>query len=265
MSVITLSRQHGALGEALTERIGAKTGYSIVSRKAIEERLLEIAGRAAPEKVVGERVPGLLERLTVDFRTWKYFLEESILDFSRMGNVLIVGRGAFRILRGIPGVFHILVAGTRSKRAKQVAESEGIPEMDADREVEKSDRERAGFLQYYFGEVWPDPSSFHLSVNPLSIGLEKAAGAAQAFMEKLALAGEFDAEGKRELESRYALASGRNRVILTVGLEPDLFELVMEGENALGIKFFGVPSELSEKSIAALSDLLEGYTVRHIT
>jgi hypothetical protein len=265
MSVITLSRQHGALGEVLGEHIGAETGYSIVSRSGIEERLLELAGRAVPEKVVGERAPGILERLTVDFRTWKGFLEESILDFPRRGNVLIVGRGAFKILRGIPGILHIFVTGEKSKRSKQVAESEGIPEMDAASEVEKSDRERAGFLQYYFGEVWPDPSSFHLSVNPLSMGLEKATGAAQAFMEKLNLAGDFDAEGKRELESRYALASGRNRVILTVGLEPDLFELVMEGENALGIKFFGVPSELREKSIAALGDLLEGYTVRHIT
>lgn len=264
MGVITLSRQHGAGGEEIGEIVAARMGYTLISREEIEDKLIRTAGKEIPDRILGEKRPGVLERLTVDLLLWKSLLMESILSFAKAGNVLIIGRGGFKILKDVPGVLHILATGTRSSRSKHISSREGIPEMDAAREIERSDRERTGFLQYFFDATWPDPSSFHISIAPHLLGPEKTAEAVGAFIDSLNPAREYEAAGKSEIETRFAIAAGTNRIVLSAGIAPDLFHLSVEGNRVIGIRFYAVPEELREKSLVDLRKFLKDYTVRPV-
>lgn len=262
MGVITLSRQHGAGGEEFAESIAARIGYCLIAKNEIEDKLIQIAGKEIPERLLGEKRPTILERLTVDLHLWKCFLEESILSFARDGNALILGRGGFKVLQGIPGVLHLLATGSRKSRSEHISSRKGIASMDADREIEISDRERTGFLQYFFNASWPDPSTFHISVTPLMFGTEKATEAVNAFIGSLNLARDYDRAGKDQIARRYALAAGKNRVVLSAQIAPDLFELAIEGDGEIGIQFFNVPDEKREKAVATLGEFLKGYRVK---
>lgn len=264
MGVITISRQYGAGGEEVAEKISKVLGYRIIARKEIENKLIDIAGQQIAEKVIAEKAPGIIERITVDRRIWKNLLIESILSFAVDGNVLILGRGSFDVFRDVPGVLDILVSGNLKQRVKYVIVKEGINSLHAEEKIERIDRERSGFLNYYYGVDWPHPSLFHFSANPLRIGIDECAGAIEALASFLFYREDFEKKRKKAIQEKYFVTVAENRIILSVGIDLDLFSLRVKEGNKVEIKFFNVPTEVREKAIITIGELMEGYTIHQM-
>lgn len=264
MAIITVSRQYGAGGEEVAEKVSKTLGYRIIAREEIEEKLIDIAGQQIAEKVIAEKAPGIIDRITVNLRIWKNLLKESILSFAVDGNVLILGRGSFDVFRDIPGVLDILVSGNLKQRVKYVTMKEGINSLHAEEKIERIDRERSGFLKYFFGVDWPDPSLFHFSANPLRIGIDECAVAIGALASFLNNREDFEKNRKKAIQEKYYVTAAENRIILSVGIDLDLFSLRVKEGNKVEIKFFNVPTEVREKAIFTIGDLMEGFTIHQM-
>ncbi|NIO16915.1 MAG: hypothetical protein GTN70_07940 [Deltaproteobacteria bacterium] len=269
MGVITVSRQYGTGGEEVAQRVADKIGYSMVGQEKIESKLVQIADEGTAERVVAEKSPRIIDRLTGDVRVTRSLLMESILSFAMGGSVMLLGRGSFDILRDVSGVLHVLFTDSPEKRESHTVRAEGLTLTDAREKIRKIDRERAGFLKYYFDREWPDPAFFHLSITPLTTGLERSTELVLRLAEMMDLGPSFEGEGRNIVGQRHLLAAIKNRVVLHAGLEIDLFSLeLMEGNRigmkfsrALGVKVSPVPSDLRDKAIKVAGDFAEGYTV----
>lgn len=271
MGIITISQQHGAGGEDVAEKVAESTGYAIIAREEIHEKLIDLAGEGTAEIVIAEKTPGIIDRLTgdTDTRVTRSLLAESILSFAKEGALILLGRGGFFILQEAPGAFHLFFTDSPDKRADYVFRREKTTLQDARDEVKKVDKVRAGFFKTYFGRDWPDPSLFHLSIKPLSVGFDTCADAVVSLANKMDIAPLFEKEGKGFIEKRLLLTAVTNRIVLNADLDIELFDvnLLEEGKigvrfsHALGVKFAHVPMDLREKAIHIASDFAEGYSV----
>jgi len=70
-----------------------------------------------------------------------------------------------------------------------VAKRDGLTEREAQREIEKTDRERAEWIRRVFGRDIDDPLGYDIIINQLSISMESAtslvAAAAQEKFERM--------------------------------------------------------------------------------
>jgi cytidylate kinase len=261
MGIITISRQYGSGGERVAENINEKRDYRIIGRREIEAKLEEIAGKDLAYSIPSEKAPGLIQRLTVDGRAWKSMIGEAVLSFAKSGRVIILGRGSFAILKDIPGVLNVLISGEKMVRMDYTAREEKISPLDAEEKILRIDKERAGFLKYYFGYDWPDPSHFNVSLSPLTVGIEKCATTMLFLLDLLDGEESFQEHGRMQIEERWALYAARNRILLSLDLDLDQFFLVLMGNRELEARFFQIPDELKDKSIKVLKSYFPGYKI----
>jgi cytidylate kinase len=271
MGVITISQQHGAGGEEVAEKVAARIGYSIVAREEIQEKLIELAGEGTAEIVIAEKSPGIIDRLAgdTDVRVTKSLLTESILSFSKEGSVILLGRGGFDILQEVPGVLHVFFGETLEKRAAHVSLKEEMSLNDARENVKKIDKVRAGFFKNYFGKEWPDPSLFHLSIKPLSTGIDTCTEIIGSLADLMDIGPTFKREGRSFVQKRLLLTAVTNRIVINSELDIELFEVDLLDEerigikfsHALGVKFARVPMDVREKAIKVAGDFAQDYTV----
>ncbi len=262
MGVITVSRQYGAGAQELVEKVSSRMGYRIVDRVEIQKKLIEIADEGTAKRVIAEKAPNIIDRLTGDIHVLKCLLKESILFFATQGRVILLGRGAFDILRNIKGVLNILLTDIPDLRASHLSLIEKIKLAEAREKIRKVDREKAGFIKYYCGVDWPDPWHFHLCLTPLSTGIEPCAEAVVKFAEILGVERDYAATGETIIEEKHLLAAATNRIALNLGLDTDLFELSLAEAKTIEIRFFHVPPELREKAMGLLKDFTKDFQVR---
>lgn len=81
----------------------------------------------------------------------------SILRLAKLGNVILVGRGATIITAQLKNAFHVRLMGSLAKRAEQTAEYYQVSFKEALALVEKEDKQRERYLRKYFDRDIEDP------------------------------------------------------------------------------------------------------------
>jgi cytidylate kinase len=204
--VITISRQRGSGGALIAGKLAAKFSYTLLHRDTIE-RICESTGykRRIIESLdehgksqVAIWFDSMVVGKYVDTSDYIKCLLETIYSISRLGGVVVVGRGANFIVGREQG-FHIRIIAPRSTRIRNMMQHENLSEKDATREVDSSDHDRAEFIRKTFGKAIDDPLYYDLVVNHLTISIDSAANLiALATMEKF--------EGMRSATSKTSLS-----------------------------------------------------------
>jgi cytidylate kinase len=193
--VVTVSRQIGAEGTRVAERVAAALAFRLADR----ELAASVAARAGirPEDAAAleERTPGFLERF---LRASAAELPDAFVppsgapgdseearlvratralvrELAAEGRVVIVGRGAFAILGAEPGALHVRIVAPREARVRRLAERLGTDAKAAASLLARSDAERARYFEAYHGLDVNDPTHFDLVLNTARLGVEGAA------------------------------------------------------------------------------------------
>ena len=109
----------------------------------------------------------------------RFFLAEAeaIKKFAKEGDCVILGRCADYVLENEPDIelINIFVYGSKEWRIKRVANELGINESKAKEQVNKTDKQRRNFYEYYSGKDWGATENYDLCLNTAKLGIEKAA------------------------------------------------------------------------------------------
>lgn len=194
MAVITISRQFGAGGWTLGERLSKRLGYRYVHEDLIKEvaakaevssdqvRALEERGTTKLMRFLDKIVTtSYIERLLTD----KYgFVDEKIYvdvvrsiiqELYEQGNIVIIGRGGQYILRGFADTWHILLVGDLPHRTRFVMNKYKLKEHEAEKVIKNRDRTRIRFLGFFEEEKSPDdPLFYDLVLNMSRLSMDKA-------------------------------------------------------------------------------------------
>lgn len=100
------------------------------------------------------------------------------------GSCVMVGRCADYILREDERCVNIFVHTSLEKRIERIVESHQLTVEDAQDLIEKTDKSRANFYNYYSNKTWGMASSYHLSVDSYSLGIDDTVAFLKTFVEK---------------------------------------------------------------------------------
>ena len=90
---------------------------------------------------------------------------DTILQLARMGNVVIVGRGANVITAKLKNTFHVRLIASLEKRIEHIKSLMGMNEKEALSYIKKEDENRKKYLKSYFHADVDDPLLYHMTVN----------------------------------------------------------------------------------------------------
>lgn len=187
--IITIGRQYGSGGRRLAQMLSEHFNISLYDKDLIN-RVSEETG------IAGEFFKKVDEQPSDSF--FSMFLnsfsygnscncEDSVLSGNSLfcmqskvirniaaeGDCIFVGRCADYILRDRDDVLSIFVTADLEDRIKRVAEYEGISEQSAKDVIEKADKSRAAYYNFYSEKRWGRGSSYDICLNSSKISLEQ--------------------------------------------------------------------------------------------
>jgi len=119
----------------------------------------------------------------VDSECILQFTERVVQHAANTGNSVIVGRGSQQFLRNRQDTMRVFLYAPREDKVRRLL-GRGKSEEEAEQLVDTVDRERADFIQKYFGVEWPDRAIYHTMINT-AIGDEAVLDMILDFMKAL--------------------------------------------------------------------------------
>ncbi len=184
-SVITISRQYGSGGRFVGRKLAEKLGIpfydnELISMAAKEsgfaESLFENAEKNTTYSLLyslsmfGNSTGGMYGLPLSD----KVFLIQSdiIKKVASEGPCVIVGRCADYVLRERHDVVHFFFHSDMDSRIARAMKYYGLEEKKAKEAIEKTDKKRAAYYNYYTGERWGEIKNYHMAINTDAIGID---------------------------------------------------------------------------------------------
>ena len=90
---------------------------------------------------------------------------DTIFQLARMGNVVIVGRGANVITAKLKNTFHVRLIASLKKRIEHIKSLMDLSEKEALNYIKKEDENRKKYLKSHFQVDADDPLLYHMTVN----------------------------------------------------------------------------------------------------
>jgi cytidylate kinase len=197
--VITIGRQLGSGGREIGQKLSARLGISFYDKELIriasqESGIKENHFEEADEKKTYSLFGGLLDLrgFMPDEVYANYYLSSEMLfkiqsdvirKLADLSSSLFVGRCADYILKGHPRCLSVFISADMKDRIRRVAKRQEMTESKAEEFVQKMDKKRADYYEYFSGKVWGAASSYDLCVNSSVLGIEETISFIQNFAE----------------------------------------------------------------------------------
>jgi cytidylate kinase len=192
--VVTISREYGAAGHAVSRALAPKIGYRLVddelpravatrlgtSPDVVEsvenrppgfgERVLARLSAALPELAQPSEMP--VEDMSAGYRRE---IERLVHEAAHDGDVIIVGRIANAILGARPDVVRVFLYAPKAWRIERVRRSLDSSDSHARSEIERIDEARRAYAQEQYRITLGDVAHYDLLLDTARYGVEGTA------------------------------------------------------------------------------------------
>jgi CMP/dCMP kinase len=195
MPIVALARQFGSGGSEVASRVAALLGWTLLDNDVVDAVAARIGSTPAEVASREERIPSLVERLatamTLGTQEWlspvadaklppsderllevtSRVLEEAVAT----GPVVVVGRGAQHILGSRDDILSVFCYAPRAALIARCMRREKVPEDEAAKMVEETNRQREQWVRAHWDRAWSAPENYDLCVNTHALGLDSSA------------------------------------------------------------------------------------------
>jgi cytidylate kinase len=183
IKIVTIEREYGSGGGEIAQQLAKQLGWKLWDQLLTEE-IARLAD--CPKSIVEgreERTDPLYYRLFKSFLRGSYegslnahklklvdsecilkFTEQVVQHAAKRGDSVIVGRGSQQFLKNRQDTMRVFLYAPREDKFRRLL-ARGKSEKEAEQLVDTVDRERADFIQKYFGVEWPDRAIYHTMIN----------------------------------------------------------------------------------------------------
>jgi cytidylate kinase len=190
-AAVTISRQAGCGALEVAEKLAAylqphtlqdAAAWTVFDRNLVEKvledhHLPQRIGKFMPENWISEIEDTIDEIFGLHPPAWILVRQtaETILRLARLGNVILIGRGANIITAKLPHVFHVRLVAPLENRIKQIQKSDHLDRNGAIELIRREDRGRKRYLKRYYKKDIGDPLLYDLTLNTGRVGFDEAA------------------------------------------------------------------------------------------
>jgi cytidylate kinase len=107
-----------------------------------------------------------------------------IRELAEEKSCVFLGRCADYILRDHPRCINLFICADTEDRTKRVAEIEHLTLEKASELIEKTEKKRAKYYNYFSNKVWGAAGSYHLCINSSLLGIDGTVAFICRFIEQ---------------------------------------------------------------------------------
>lgn len=198
--VITIGRQLGSGGRTIGEKLAGQLGISFYDKELIQlasqrsglgKEFFEKADEKKSYSIFGGLF-GLRGAITDEPFSSYYLNNETLFkiqsdvirELAEKGSSLFVGRCADYVLKEYPRCLNVFISADMNDRVKRVAKIQNLPADKAKDFIEKADKQRAGYYNYFSNKVWGAAESYDLCINSSALGIDESVAFIRQFAEK---------------------------------------------------------------------------------
>ena len=165
--ILTIGRQFGSGGREIGQRLAKELGIGYYDKELItvaarESGLCEDVFEKADERASS----GLSYAFTMGYSSF-------------MG-----GRCADYILRDDPACLSFFIHSSVESRVQKTVERHGVTVEEAKNMMEKTDKSRAAYYNYYTNKTWGMASSYNFSIDVSVLGIDETVEFMKSFIER---------------------------------------------------------------------------------
>lgn len=186
--VLTIGRELGSGGHEIGRKLSERLGVSFYDKELINiasqnsglgKEFFEKADECYGHSLFGGLF-GMRNSLVDEVYAGYYLSNENffkiqsdvIRDLAEEGSAVFVGRCADYVLKNHQRCFNIFITAETADRVKRIASIHEVDEDKAKKMVEKMDKKRAEYYNFYSDRPWGVAKSYHLCVNSSILGIE---------------------------------------------------------------------------------------------
>lgn len=178
---ITISRQTGARGRTIGTKLQTRLRQAnpdavvpwtlfdkdLVKKVLSDHNLPQELEKFMPDDGINEIESSINEILGRHPSLWSLFenMVETIVRLCRIGNCIIVGRGANKVTQGFTNTLNVRFVGSTNRRIHQMVTKQGLSPKDATQLIKNEDLARARYMKQHFSCEIEDPQFYDLILN----------------------------------------------------------------------------------------------------
>lgn len=187
--LVTISRQFGSGGREVGKKLAEALHVPFYDKELIEIAakesgidkelfeneeestskgyyFLESIGLAMGSPIAGMNGQALNDRM---------FLAQSevIRSIAASGSAIIVGRCADYVLEEFPECVNIFIHANMRSRKERAIHSYEVDEDNIEKSIERIDKRRANYYNYYTDKKWGKVENYHLSIDTSKFGIDE--------------------------------------------------------------------------------------------
>jgi hypothetical protein len=198
--IINIGRQLGSGGREIGQKLAVHLGIlcydkELIRMASLDSGLKEEFLERADEKKRFSLFGGLfgLRNSLTDETYSNYYLSnvtlfkiqsDVIRKLASQQSSIFVGRCADYVLKDNPSCLNIFIYADIDDRIRRIADIQDLSEKKAGELIEKADRDRSGYYNYFTGKSWGAAESYHLCINSSVLGIEGTTLLLKRFAEK---------------------------------------------------------------------------------
>ena len=168
MPTITISRELGSQGRQIAENTAQALGYHFMDKRAIGEVMEEYGlVEFQDEYEIAPSFWDIFDAHRMERRTdMVNMLNKVILALAQHGNMVILGRCGFAVLRDYADVLNVRIQAPLEQRIAFVKADENLTDIEqAETYIKDNDQNRTAFIESFYGVKWDQASAFDLVVD----------------------------------------------------------------------------------------------------
>ncbi len=199
---VNIGRQLGSGGREIGERLAARLGISFYDKELIQlaseesglcKEFFEKADEKASQGIIGSifgvRFPfigdGSIPATNCLSNDSLFQVQSDVIrHLAEEKSCLFVGRCADYILRDNPRCANIFISSTREDRIARLCRIHNIGEEEAGNMIDKADKKRADYYNYYSYKTWGAAATYHLCIDSSVLGIEGTVEFVETFIRK---------------------------------------------------------------------------------
>lgn len=186
---LTIGRQLGSGGREIGEQLASRLGIAFYDKELIQiasqesglgKQFFEQADEKKSHSLFGGQFP-ILGSWTDEYYSTNYLSNETLFQIqsdvirklAEKQSAVFVGRCADYILKDNQHCLNIFISANIHDRVNRIAQLQQISEKKALDMIEKTDKKRASYYNYYSNKIWGSASSYDLCVNSSFWGIDQ--------------------------------------------------------------------------------------------
>lgn len=189
--IICIGREYGSGGREIGEKLAEKLGIPcydkvLLKQAAIDSGLTESLFENADERrnswiwnafCMGNPTADTMMTAATDYLTNDslfYMQSRTIKKLAFEGSCIFIGRCAESVLENHEEVLSVFIHADKEERIERIMKRQGVDHKKAENLMNKMDKRRADYHNYYSDSKWGRCGSYDMSISSSKFGIEGA-------------------------------------------------------------------------------------------